>query len=49
MPTSTRVMGLFLSDWREAAVLFVTYPWGKPQLPLAGECGGGKTLPWISH
>ena len=20
--------------------IFVTYPWGKPQLPLAGECEG---------
>jgi len=33
MPRSRRVMGLFWSDWREAAVLFVTYRWGKPQPP----------------
>jgi hypothetical protein len=32
MPRSMGVMGLFWSDWREAAVLFVTYLWGKPQL-----------------
>jgi hypothetical protein len=24
-----RSMGVFGSDWREAAVLFVTYPWGE--------------------
>jgi hypothetical protein len=42
--SNARVMGLFWSDWWEAAVLFATYLWGKPQ-PRAcrGECGGGKT------
>jgi len=30
-------------------VLFTTYQWGKPQPPLAGECGGGKIPPQISR
>jgi len=39
--------GLFYCDWWEAAVLFTTYQWGKPQLSrLVGrECGGGKESP----
>ena len=37
-------MRSFFCDWREGAVLFMAYQWGKPQ-PRAsrGECGGGKT------
>jgi hypothetical protein len=27
-----RGRSLFWSDWREGAVLFVTYQWGNPQL-----------------
>jgi len=45
MPRSRRVMGLFWSDWREAAVLFVTYLWGKPQLPTCRENAEGAKLP----
>jgi len=30
-------------------VLFTTYQRGKPQAPLAGQCGGGKTPPQISR
>ena len=43
-------MRSFLSDCREAAVLFTAYQWGKPQ-PRAyrGECGGGKNPPQISR
>ncbi len=37
MPRSTRVIGLFLSDCREAAVPFVTYLCGKPQAPIYRE------------
>jgi hypothetical protein len=45
MPRSTRVMGLFWSDWREAAVLFVTYLWGKPQLRRRRRMRRGQNSP----
>jgi hypothetical protein len=45
MPKSMGVMGLFWSDWREAVVLFVTYLWGKPQLPTCRGNAEGAKLP----
>ena len=43
-----RAWGLFYCDWWEAAVLFTTYQWGKPQLLRskgAGENAEGARLP----
>ena len=40
-----RVMGLFWSDWREGAVLFVTYLWGKPQLRRRRRMRRGQNSP----
>jgi hypothetical protein len=32
--------GLFESDWHEGCCLFVTYQWGKPQVPCSFGAGG---------
>jgi len=34
--------GLFSSDWREAAALFATYQWGKPQLDKVENAEGAR-------
>jgi len=38
----------FLSDWREAFVLFTTYQWGKPQPPIYRGNAEGANLPAIA-